>query len=368
MTAAVSLNTQTYLGHNQEAYQELRLALQLNLRRQLLLAVCDDIALQEQLAQRLEANFSPLPDTVPLASEVRARQLTLVTLRLRGDRPDLVREVLLWLKQQRQLQGSLPTSPVFQIVGIDQLTRQSPTVQNRFLASLIRVDALLTQLDCRLVVWVPRPWLGKIRQSVPGFWRSRSGLFEFIGEPSPQSPTPPPTPPPSPAPPPKVGKEPAATPDLWRVLQDDLATFEHPTPPSAVEDMPPSATAAVASPQPPSLPRPGTDSAEPQNRPEGRDRQNDSALESGAFSSVIMPPVGATAAAALASLQAELQTGLPAAQPVPAPVEPAPARPAPPALQLPPDLARDAEVTHLWRYIQDLVDQQAGPLTHRCKD
>ena len=363
MTAAVSLNTQTYLGHNQEAYQELRLALQLNLRRQLLLAVCDDIALQEQLAQRLEANFSPLPDTVPLASEVRARQLTLVTLRLRGDRPDLVREVLLWLKQQRQLQGSLPTSPVFQIVGIDQLTRQSPTVQNRFLASLIRVDALLTQLDCRLVVWVPRPWLGKIRQSVPGFWRSRSGLFEFIGEPSPQSPTPPPSPRPSPAPPPKVGKEPAATPDLWRVLQDDLATFEHPTPPSAVEDMPPSATAAVASPQPPSLPRPGTDSAEPQNRPEGRDRQNDSALESGAFSSVIMPPVGATAAAALASLQAELQTGLPAAQPVPAPVEPAPARPAPPALQLPPDLARDAEVTHLWRYIQDLVDQQAGPLT-----
>ncbi len=73
MTAAVSLNSKTYLGHNQAAYQELRLALQLNLRRQLLLAVCDDAALQAQLVQRLETNFSPLPETVPVAPEVRAR-------------------------------------------------------------------------------------------------------------------------------------------------------------------------------------------------------------------------------------------------------------------------------------------------------
>ncbi len=382
MTTAVSLNSQTYLGHNQEAYQELRLALQLNLRRQLLLAICDDAALQEQLAQRLEANLSPLPDTVPVAPDVRARQLTLVTLRLSGDRPDLVREVLLWLKQQRRLPGSLPTTPVFQIVGIDQLTRQSPTVQNRFLGSLIRVDALLTQLDCRLVVWVPRPWLGKIRQSVPGFWRSRSGLFEFVGEPSFPS-----------IPPPKTDSLPAqrgstvAAPDLWQVLRDDLSTFERPVAQTAAPGPPlpptlentdpentgPEETAA----QRPPLNLPtllGRDLTETSNNlgrldsSETRDPQGYAALEQKVFSSVI-PPVGATAAETLAALQ----------QAKPAPAEPKPDTPpnisaaSPPdrssvlrqgsALKLPPDLAQDAELVNLWRYVQGLVDQQAGPLT-----
>ena len=370
MTAAVSLNSQTYLGHNQEAYQELRLALQLNLRRQLLLAVCDDAALQEQLAQRLEANFSPLPETVPVAPEVRARQLTLVTLRLSGDRPDLVREVLLWLKHQQRLQGSLPTTPVFQIVGIDQLTRQSPTVQNRFLASLIRVDALLTQLDCRLVVWVPRPWLGKIRQSVPGFWRSRSGLFEFVGEPN------------SPAtPPPKTDASSAqssstvAPADLWQVLRDDLSTFEKPgaqaaapgdSLPPAPEKTAPEKTAPQRQPLnlPTLLGQDLTGASDRSDSSENRAPQGYAVLEEGTFLSVIMPPVGATAAETLAALQ----------QVKPAPAEPEPeSLPTPPdrrsalqpvgAFTLPPALAQDAELLNLWRYIQGLVEQQAGPLT-----
>ena len=58
MSAVISLDTQTFLGHNQATYQDLRLALQLNLRRQLLLAVCDDAALQIQLARRLEADLN----------------------------------------------------------------------------------------------------------------------------------------------------------------------------------------------------------------------------------------------------------------------------------------------------------------------
>ncbi|PZU93785.1 MAG: hypothetical protein DCF32_23050 [Leptolyngbya sp.] len=355
MIAAVSLNSQTYLGHNQEAYQELRLALQLNLRRQLLIAVCDDLALQEQLAHRLEANFSPLPETVPLAAEVRARQLTLVTLRLGGDRPDLVREVLLWLKQQRRLQSSLPTTPVFQIVGIDQLTRQSPTVQNRFLASLIRVDALLTQLDCRLLVWVPRPWLGKIRQSVPGFWRSRSGLFEFMGEPSA-----PPSAPAEPAEPPAPSRPAGNPPDLWRVLRDDLSTFEQPAPKDLI---PQKATTQPAVPPPvelPTLPSPDAPAAHSNDQTENP--QSYTVVDQGAFSSIVMPPLGATAAATLAALQ-RAEPVLPTVEPS-APASPSPTAPCPTdVLQLPPDLAQDAELANLWRYIQGLVEQQAGPLT-----
>ncbi|MBE9155278.1 tetratricopeptide repeat protein [Nodosilinea sp. LEGE 06152] len=373
----MSLNSQTYLGHNQEAYQELRLALQLNLRRQLLIAVCDDVALQEQLAQRLEANFSPLPETVPLAPEVRARQFTLVTLRLGGDRPDLVREVLLWLKQQRRLQSSLPTTPVFQIVGIDQLTRQSPTVQNRFLASLIRVDALLTQLDCRLLVWVPRPWLGKIRQSVPGFWRSRSGLFEFAGEPSP-------LPAPIAAPATKLNATPATaspateSPGLWRVLRDDLSTFEPPIAPAA-EETPPAPAPQHKPVTPPNLPTLLDAAARALEPPQSAQPQRDTVSqgdnvsqgyvvhthgtsEQGVLSSVIMPPVGATAAETLAALQ-RVEPILPA----PAAAEAAPSNPEgrspAAALQLPPDLAQDAELVNLWRYVQGLIDQQAGPMT-----
>ncbi len=393
MTAAVSLNSQTYLGHNQEAYQELRLALQLNLRRQLLIAVCDDVALQEQLAQRLEANFSPLPETVPLAPEVRSRQFTLVTLRLGGDRPDLVREVLLWLKQQRRLQSSLPTTPVFQIVGVDQLTRQSPTVQNRFLASLIRVDALLTQLDCRLVVWVPRPWLGKIRQSVPGFWRSRSGLFEFVGEPSPlAAPT---------AAPAKLDAAPATVgpatepPGLWRVLRDDLSTFEQPIPPAAEDkasvlasekkivpekqsekkpeqklasppvDLPTLLDAAAAralDPPPPAHPQ--SDSYTKGYTVQQYGGQQHGGEGQGASSSVIMPPVGASAAETLAALQ-RAEPILPSTASTAGgvePVSPGDRRPTN-VLQLPPDLAQDAELVNLWRYVQGLVNQQAGPMT-----
>lgn len=184
MIAAISLNSQTFLGHNQATYQELRAALQLHLRRQLLIAVCDNSGLQERFAHQLEADLSPCSVHGERKPQVRADQSPLATLRLDSQHPDLVREVLLWLKQQRRLGTNPGMIPAFQILGVDTLTRQSPTIQNRFLASLIRVDALLTQLECRVLVWVPRPWLGKIQQAVPGFWRSRSGLYEFEGEPT----------------------------------------------------------------------------------------------------------------------------------------------------------------------------------------
>lgn len=184
MAAVISLDTQTFLGHNQETYQDLRLAFQLNLRRQLLLAVCDDVGLQTQLARKLELDLNPYATETAPAKRVVAWS-PMVTLRIDVENPDLVRQVLLWLKQHRLLKASAQTIPAFQILGLEQLTRRSPTLQNKFLASLIHVDALITRLDCRLLVWVPRPWLGKIQQAVPSFWRSRSGLFEFAGDPTP---------------------------------------------------------------------------------------------------------------------------------------------------------------------------------------
>jgi len=378
MTVAVHLDSQTFLGHNQETYQELRLALQLNLRRQLLIAVCDNGALQAQLAEQLEAHFSPYPETVPLADTVRSRLSPIVTLRLDAQHPDLVREVLVWLKQQRLLQASSPIIPVFQIVGVDQLTRQSPTLQNRFLASLIRVDALLTQLDCRLLVWVPRPWLTKIRQSVPTFWRSRSGLFEFAGEPMSPDPFPsraPTAPGPATGPatvsaPPEAGEcddladsdDPVDQPNLWTVLRQDLATLEPDTSGKST-----AATSATAEPDPAGTELQGATStsslgAVPPNQTASTVPVTFAATDHEAFSAMVMPPLGTVPQDVLEELrQAEAEAAA-ATQP---PHPPAAATGANTSVlpPLPSELAASDDINRLWQYIHTLIRQQAGPLT-----
>lgn len=307
MVAVLALQSQTFLGHNQDTYQQLRSALQINLRRQLLLAVCDDGPLQAQLAHCLETDLNPrsgFGHRVETASPV-------VTLHLDASHPDLVREVLLWLKQQRWLGSSAQTIPAFQILGIETLTRQSPAVQNRFLASLLRVDALLTQLDCRLLVWLPRPWLAKIQQTVPGFWRSRSGLFEFAGEPTPYD-----------------GQHPPSTEARFTPAAPLTALTAPPaqSPHSARESTQDEATHVLGS------HGFGTDilgtaashgSDVPPASPEAS--QLNSALSA--------PPQGLT------TLR---QTDLP---------------------PLPPDLAEHPPIADLWHYIQLLRQQQAGPLT-----
>jgi tetratricopeptide (TPR) repeat protein len=348
--AAISLNSQTFLGHNQAAYQELRAALQLPLRRQLLIAVCDDGGLQDQLAERLEADLSPYLPSGGRNPQVRADQSPLVTLRLDVDHPDLVREVLLWLKQQRRLGGNPGLIPAFQMLGVSTLTRQSPTVQNRFLASLIRVDALLTQLDCRLLVWVPRPWLGKIQQVVPGFWRSRNGLYEFEGEPTPSAHTPT-----SLHPGMRVRPEGFLTHDPAMGLEAGLemaGVQEAGTPPASLPsdwsmDWPLTDLA------PPGLPMPPLAwvdlSASETPATEGLDTL-------GLSTEAQAPSLGIEPSLPSSFFQAKV----PDTAPSPSPQFPALQRP---ALVLPPALAHHDQIDHLGQYIQLLYQQQAGPLT-----
>jgi tetratricopeptide (TPR) repeat protein len=341
VTAVLSLDSQTFLGHNQETYQDLRSALVLNLRRQLLIAVCDDVALQYQLAQRLTHDLRPGgpadPDTPPLKPD----QSPIVTIQLDSYTPDLVRQVLLWLKQHRRLKGTPQTIPAFQILGIERLTRQSLTVQNRFLASLIRVDALLTQLDCRLLVWVPRPWLGKIQQAVPGFWRSRSALFEFVGDPTafdephlppPMEPIVPdfyePTPPPqgisdasAPSPAPTEVKAAPVTvasasssssrvsSRLWQVMQEDLAGFEQRMVTRQDAQVPASGPSnQTSTPSVPPVPidePPSTQDVLPPEPAPTSDEQSSpfTVIGDATLSTVIMPPLEESSADELAWLQ-----------------------------------------------------------------
>ncbi len=352
MVAVLSLNSQTFLGHNQETYQDLQRALQVNLRRQLLIAVCDSGPLQEQLAQRLVADLSPYPSLGDRSPAVRADQSPLVTLRLDGQHPDLVREVLLWLKQQRRLGGSAQMIPAFQILGVEVLTRQSPMVQNRFLASLIQVDALLTQLDCRLLVWVPRPWLGKIRQAVPGFWRSRSGLFEFEGEPTPTEtgdrPSSPTVPPLLTAadsrPETREADSTGDRADIWAMLREDLSTFEQPLPsPSPGDGIGDSAQLPVII-----IP--------PLNRSARQESAREESPTAPLADSLEGEPTDPSQPATYSPAEPSgASKGSPRATPV--------ADTSPPTPALPEALTTDEPIAELWQYIQLLRAQQAGPLT-----
>jgi hypothetical protein len=154
---------------NQPIYLRLKQALSLRLRRQILIAVCDDLHLRNTLVTRL-------------ATELTESQTAsaLVSLKLNLNQPNVWSAIASWYGQH---QGS--TAIGFQIVGVEHLTRQSPTKQWSFLRHLRTVESYLPKLEPAIVLWISSPWLCCIQQSAPEFWRWRTGVFEFFGEPTP---------------------------------------------------------------------------------------------------------------------------------------------------------------------------------------
>ncbi|MEL7328263.1 MAG: hypothetical protein AAGJ69_00255 [Cyanobacteria bacterium J06559_1] len=188
------------LGINQQAYQSLRASMSLNLRRQLLIAVCDSVVLQNQLASQLEQD---LAEKSWLATQARGSSSSLaltnsgtplsISLRLErltfdSEDAHLPRQVAHWVRQAT-LSGST-ILPQVQMLGIEQMTRQPAIIQNHFLRSLEQIEALLPRLNTSLLVWVPWPWLRTIQSSSPNFWKWRNGVFEFVSDPTPTVPSP----------------------------------------------------------------------------------------------------------------------------------------------------------------------------------
>ncbi|MEM6252916.1 MAG: tetratricopeptide repeat protein [Cyanobacteria bacterium P01_D01_bin.156] len=169
---ATQLRTRQVLGLNQRQYEALKTALQLNLRRQLLIAVCDSDTLQHQLVDRLQ---SDLAIANPELDNVDA--VTIEQLRFDPSQPDLVMQLVHWLKQATK------PMPHLQVVGLEAMTHQSMRSQNHFLRSLDNMPDLLPHLDSSLVLWVSWPWYRTLEQSAPEFWQWRSGVFTFVGEP-----------------------------------------------------------------------------------------------------------------------------------------------------------------------------------------
>lgn len=166
---------------NRQTYQRLKLALTLGLRRQLFIAVCDDLSLRNRLAGKLHAELG-------ITEEKGATQAQdypkLVTLTLNAKDPNPLAQIAQWFSQN----SSSQFAPGFQILGVEQLTRQPPASQRLFLRRLQVIERNLSQLESTLLLWLPRPWFYTIQQSVPEFWQWHTGIFEFEGEPTPLPP------------------------------------------------------------------------------------------------------------------------------------------------------------------------------------
>ncbi|NEO32371.1 MAG: tetratricopeptide repeat protein [Symploca sp. SIO3C6] len=169
---------------NRQTYQRLKLALCLGLRRQLFVAVCDDLSLRNRLAGKLQTQLART--SVSQTSQYQGYP-QLVSLSLNLNNPNPLAEIAQWLAQHRQSAGNYST-PAFQILGIEGLTRQSPRLQRLFLRHLQTTPRYLPRLESTLLLWLPRPWFHTIVQSVPEFWQWHTGVFEFEGEPTPLPP------------------------------------------------------------------------------------------------------------------------------------------------------------------------------------
>ncbi|MEO3707099.1 tetratricopeptide repeat protein [Trichormus azollae] len=189
---------------NRQVYQRLKFALSIGLRRQIFFAICDDLHLRNQIATRLHSTLAyPVGQVLYQPAETGGISTPayprLVTLRLNLNDPNPIAQINQWLAnypppivgESKDTPGRPLPIPAFQIVGVELLTKQSVAVQRLFLQYLrLSEQYFATQepssfLESSLLFWVPRPWLHAIQQSAPKFWHCRTGLFIFVGEPTP---------------------------------------------------------------------------------------------------------------------------------------------------------------------------------------
>jgi tetratricopeptide (TPR) repeat protein len=182
--SVVEIPFRKILGLNQQTYQQLKLALSLNLRRQIFIGVCDDLILRDRMATQLQAELEQLSGAIGSGDSGYPR---LVSLRLNLNDPNPLAQLSQWLAQTPppKINGYYAPLPAFQILGVEQLTRQPAAQQRRFLTHLQSIERNLPLLESSLLLWMSQPWFCSIPQSVPEFWRCRTGVFEFVGDPTP---------------------------------------------------------------------------------------------------------------------------------------------------------------------------------------
>jgi tetratricopeptide (TPR) repeat protein len=174
------ISSRKILGQNQLTYQRLKVALSLGLRRQIFVAVCDDLQLRDRLAAQLQAELAK-------SKGESRRYPRLVSLNLDLNDPHPIVQVAHWLQQNPPPTSGrrTVTMPAFQMLGVEHLTRQSAATQRLFFTHLQSIEQSLPMLESSLLIWITQPWFRALPQSAPEFWRCRTGIFEFVGDPTP---------------------------------------------------------------------------------------------------------------------------------------------------------------------------------------
>lgn len=172
------------LRENRQLFNSLKQSLSLKLQGEIFLAVCDDLQLRNKLAKSLDRELTA------------TKYHEFYSLYLNLNQPNFFQHIRQSL-QKSQFVKNIVLQPVigFQILGIEQMTRQPATVQWSFLNNLANIDVLISDLPSNILIWLTRPWLRTIEQSAPEFWQKHTGIFEFEGEPTPLPPFQPPLPP-----------------------------------------------------------------------------------------------------------------------------------------------------------------------------
>lgn len=173
------------LGLNQQTYERLRIALSLDLRRQVFIAVCDDLPLRDRLAMQLQSDLA-LSEAATSAMRSATRAIPkLVTLDLNLDDPNPIAQIAEWLSYFPLFNAKRQQMPAFQLLGVERLTRQSAELQSAFLAYLQNIEPELPAMESSLLVWMTQPWFRMLPEAAPEFWGCRTGIFEFVGDPTP---------------------------------------------------------------------------------------------------------------------------------------------------------------------------------------
>ncbi|MDJ0516910.1 MAG: tetratricopeptide repeat protein [Trichodesmium sp. MO_231.B1] len=173
---------------NRQIYQRLKQALSLNLRRQVFIAVCDNQQLRNSIVENLQADLTNTIDYTE-QQENNNKHILFVTLNLNLSNPNPVTQINQWFAENPQFQKTEEYQILgFQIIGIENLTKQPSAVQWSFISNLKKIETSLSKLESSILLWITKPWLNTIKQSAPEFWNWHTGIFEFEGDPTPITP------------------------------------------------------------------------------------------------------------------------------------------------------------------------------------
>ncbi len=184
----IDINASTISRLNRQIYQRLKQALSLNLRRQVFIAVCDNQQLRNSIVENLQADLTNTIDYTE-QQENNNKHILFVTLNLNLSNPNPVTQINQWFAENPQFQKTEEYQILgFQIIGIENLTKQPSAVQWSFISNLKKIETSLSKLESSILLWITKPWLNTIKQSAPEFWNWHTGIFEFEGDPTPITP------------------------------------------------------------------------------------------------------------------------------------------------------------------------------------